>query len=86
MFNIGQFIKRFHNIHLKEVSFRIIVQEELKKEISIDIPPESISVKSSVIYLKGLSQGARSAIFIKKRKIIEGINKTQQSYTISDIR
>ncbi len=86
MFNIGQFFKKFENARLKEVGFRIIVQKELKEIASIEVPIEAVSIKASVISLNGLSQGARSVIYIKKMAIIDAINREQRSYKVSDIR
>ncbi len=86
MFNIRDYLRRATGVQARELYFRRAVQEALKKLAGIDLPFESISSKSGTVELKGISQEARSAIFIKKAALIAEINKEQDVRPIKDIR
>ena len=86
MFNIRDFLKKATNKQTKNLFFRKVVEETLKRHVNIEVPPESISIKSSIIGIKNISQGARSAIFIKKQAILEDLNKVQDIFKVKDIR
>ncbi|MCX6706155.1 MAG: DNA polymerase III subunit beta [Candidatus Woesebacteria bacterium] len=58
------------NSFTKEVVLRTTIKEAIKKHVGIDIPIENISPKNGIVTLKNISQSARSAIFIKKQKIL----------------
>lgn len=83
---IGDFFKRIQNLHTKEIFVRTIIKESIKKTTSVDIPVENIVFSGSTASLKGISQAARSAIFIKKHKILEDINSSQDVRKIQDIK
>jgi len=75
MFNIDQFLKRFRKIGGDSTQMRAIISSTLKNLTKIDVPIESIEVKSSKIYIKNISQTARSEIYIKKVALLEEINR-----------
>ncbi len=85
-FNIGEFLKKIQNSRSKELVFHAAVQEAIKKFVSIEVPQEAIKFRSGVITIQGISQSAKSAIFIKKEAILEEVNKNQQIYTVKDFR
>jgi hypothetical protein len=86
MKSISEFFKRIGGVQTKEVAKRDIIRLAIKEFTNIDIPISSISVKSNVVNLKGVSQSARSVIFIHKKKIIDFIFKLEPTTYISDIR
>ena len=50
---------------------RTTIKEMIKKHVGIDVPIENIAPKNGIVTLKNISQSARTAIFIKKEKILE---------------
>lgn len=86
MFNIRDFLKKASNKQAKEIIFRQAVRDSVKKIANIDVLLDNVHVKSSVVFLKDISQAARSVIFVKKQAILEELNKSQDAYKISDIR
>lgn len=86
MLKISEFFKKIQSKHTQELFVRSIIQSILKKYLSIEVPVENISFKSDSIILKGISQVARSQIFIKKEFIIKDINIDQSIKKFSDIR
>jgi hypothetical protein len=86
MFNISHFLEKIRGIQAKSAFERIIVHNVILKNIGIDIPIENVSIKSTVITLKNISQSAKSAIYIKKLLLLEDINKNQNNIIAKDIR
>jgi len=86
MFNIRDFLKKASGRQTKELFFRQTVQEVIKANLGVELPIEAISLRSSTIYLKNISQAARSVIFIKKTQILDQLNKKQDFYKINDLR
>jgi hypothetical protein len=80
MKNISEFFKRIGGVQAKELALRGSIQAVIKELVDIEIPVGSITVKSGVITLKGISHGARSNIYINKQKILN------QLKDFSDIR
>ncbi|MFA6601419.1 MAG: hypothetical protein WCT02_00955 [Candidatus Paceibacterota bacterium] len=85
MFGIGHYFKRVQNSFTKEVLLRSLIKEAILKVVSVDIPIESISCKNGVVTLKGISSGARSAIFVKKAVILKEVEEKGVS-NVKDIR
>ncbi len=86
MLSIAGFFKKIQNKHTKELYLRNTIQATIKKYIGVELPLESISVKSDTISLEGISQAARSQVFIKKQLILDEINKDIRPKIISNIR
>ena len=86
MLKISDFFKKIQNKHSKELFVRSSIQVIIKKHVGVDIPVESISIKSSSIYLKNQSQSARSQIFIRKQGILDDTNNLLKPQKIIDIR
>ena len=86
MKNINEFFKRIGGIQAKEVALRSVMQATIKEFADVDIPLNSITIKTGVVTFKGISQGARSLLFIKKSRIIAQINEKQSAVIIHDIR
>ena len=85
MLKIGEFFKRIQGAFAKEVAFRMEVQRIVKEFTSLQVPIEAISMKSASIRLKNISQSARSEIYIKKKSILDSLNKAQDIYRVEDI-
>ncbi|MDD5165465.1 MAG: hypothetical protein PHG25_02935 [Candidatus Pacebacteria bacterium] len=86
MKNISEFFKRIGGIQAKEIALRASIQSAIKEFVDIDIPLGSITIKSGLVSIKGISHSARSAIFIQKQKIIDTANKIQVEQKVIDIR
>lgn len=86
MLKISEFFKKIRNKHTKGLFLRSIIQSTIKKHTNVDLPTESILLKSNSILLNGISQTARSQIFIKKQAIIQDINLSQDTQKIDDVR
>lgn len=86
MLNIGEFFKKIKNKHSQELFIRSTIKDVIKKHTKIELAIESISLKSSTVSLKGVSQTARSQMFIKKQIIIDEINAVQTIRKITDVR
>ena len=82
MKNISEFFKRIGTVQAQEIALRASIQSAIKEFVDIEVPIGAISIKGKCITLKGVSHGARSAIFIHKQQILERANKKG----ITDIR
>lgn len=86
MLNIGQFFKKIQNKYTKELFLREIIQQSIQKQTGIRIPSEAISIKNNTVVVTGISQAARSHLFIKKQNILQEITTQQQIRVITDIK
>ena len=86
MLNISEFFKRIGGVQAKEVARRDAVRVAIKEFIDIDIPIDSITFKSNIAHLKGVSQTALSVIYMRKKKIIDRIQQIQGNTSITDVR
>jgi len=62
------------------------VKDAVGKASGADVPLEAISFKPRAIVLSGLSQSAKSAVFIKKTSILRELEARSIGRPISDIR
>lgn len=86
MLNIGQFFKKIQNKHTKELFARTVAKEAIQEQSGVIVRVEDMSFKAGALILKGLSQGARSQVFIKKQAILEQIRAKQQIQVVVDIK
>lgn len=86
MIGIGQFFHRIQNTFTKEVLVRKLIVGSVKENTNVDIPIESIVLKNGVVFLKNISNTAKSVVYIKKSKIIQQVNDQQQVRLILDIK
>ena len=86
MFNIKDFFKRVQNTQAGNFLLQSIVSDAVKKVASVEVLPINITISSSKVILGGISQAARSEIFIKKEAILREINTLQGSRKITEIR
>ena len=86
MFGIGQSFKRIQNTRTKKVLIVLAVKEAIKKHVGVDISEGDIVVRSNWVALNNTNQSLRSAIYIKKERMLEEINSKQGFRIISDIR
>ena len=86
MFNISQLLNRIRSIQSKGMVGIILVHDSILKNVGIDIPLGDISIKSSVVSIKNISQSAKSAIYIKKQAILKDINKDSVNPIAREIR
>ncbi len=70
MKNISEFFKRIGGVQAKEIALRGSIQSVIKEFVDIEVPIGSITFKSGVVTLKGISHSARSSIFVNKQKIL----------------
>lgn len=86
MLNISQFFKKIQGKYNQEILLRSTIKEVIRSQSGVDVPLESINYKNGLVTLAGLTQTARSQVFIKKQAIIEQINSRQNTKTVTDIR
>jgi len=86
MKNIGEFFKRIGGVQAKELAGREAIRLAIKEFTHIDVSVASITIKSNTANIKGISQSARSVIFIHKKQIIDFASRLNSALYISDIR
>ncbi len=86
MIGIGEFFKKIRDVRAKEVMARSAVRDAIKKHTAAEVPVEHISFRAGAAILGGLSQAARSAIFVKKPAILEEIARLPGARAVTDIR
>ena len=86
MRNIQEFFKRIGGVQAKEVAKREVIRLAIKEYTQIDVPIASITVRSGIAVIKGISHAARSGIFIHKQYIINRITFLDASLHIVDLR
>jgi len=86
MKSISEFFAKVQGRQMKELLARQSVQEALKKAISADVPIEDISLKSYDLRIRGLSQSAKTAVYIKKAAILKEANERLAPRVIRDVR
>ena len=86
MFGIGKFFERIQNSYTKEIFVRSTIIDALKKIVNIDVSIKDISIKGDTLSISGISQSARSVIYIKKESIMKEINGIQKIKQINNIR
>lgn len=85
-FNISQLLNKIRSVQAKGALQINLIHDSLLKNIGIDIPIPNISIKSTIVSLKNISQSTKSAIYIKKQSILDDINKGQENIIARDIR
>ena len=85
MFNINQLLDRMRILRNSDIGLRVSVQTALKKCVGVDVPVESVLIKSGKVSLKNLPSAAKSEIFLKKSRILEEIKSSIGSDKIKDI-
>lgn len=83
MRNIGEFFRKIQNRQAASFFLQKIVSEVLKDVANIEVSENNVVISRSEIILKGISQSAKSEIFIKKEKILKEINKRQDKVITS---
>ncbi|MDB5238830.1 MAG: hypothetical protein JWO00_165 [Candidatus Parcubacteria bacterium] len=86
MKSIGEFFARIRNKQTDEIRLRLSVQEIIEKYAKTKLPFDAISFSIKTISIKGLSQGAKSAIFIKKPVILKELAEKVPNRPIEYIR
>ncbi len=86
MKSISAFFKRIVGAQAKEMARREVIRLAIKQNTNIEVLLPEISIKSNTVNLKGLSQSARSVIYIHKKKIIDQIKAIDSTLFVSDIR
>ncbi len=86
MKSINEFFKRIGGVQAKEVAKRDVIRLAIKEFTNVDLSISNITIKSNIANLKGVSQSARSVIYIHKKQIIDFALKLQPTLYISDIR
>lgn len=74
MKEISSFFDKFRNSALKELNKREIIASSLYKIAKIKLDIKDIDIKNGILVIKG-SQMVKSEIFLKKKMIIDLINK-----------
>ena len=86
MRSIGEFFKKIQNARAGSFFIHTTIVEVVKRVAHIDIVPESVHIQSTKITLKGISQAARNEVFIKRKTLLEEINKTLGKTKVTEIQ
>jgi len=86
MKSIGEFFVKIRGKHAEEIFLRTIVQKSVKELSGADVPLEAIGFKPKTLILRGLSQSAKSAVFVKRTAIIKDLGSRQNARPIQEIR
>lgn len=86
MFNIEQFLGKIRARQTSGEAVRIAVIEALKEYVGLEVIGKDVEIKPPQIFLKNIPQTARTEIFIKKKSILENINKKHGGRPFTDIR
>ncbi|MEA2715048.1 MAG: hypothetical protein QOG91_76 [Candidatus Parcubacteria bacterium] len=86
MIGIREFFKKISDARAREVMVRTAVRDAIKKHAAAEVPVEHISFRAGIAILGGVSQAARSTIFVKKPAILEEIAQLQGIRAVTDIR
>lgn len=85
MKGIGEFFARIQNAQAKEVFLRKSVQDALLA-IGIELEISAISFKGGDILLRGLSQTAKTQLFLKKTSLLRAISEKGLGRQVKDVR
>lgn len=86
MKSIGEFFARIRGKQAQELRLRFAVREIVKRYAGIEILPSSISFSMKAVSIKGLSQAAKSALFVKQSAIIKEIQEKVPERPVDSIR
>lgn len=86
MRSIGEFFARIQNKQAQEILLRQNIQDVLKKVVGLEVPAEGISFKGGTIYFGGLSQTAKTQLFLKKNAVLAEIAASVLGRSVKDIR
>jgi len=71
---IDVFLSRFKNIRKPEDFIRGVIREEIKKTLRFDIEEKNMRLLGGTLYLKGLTSGEKSEIFIKSEAVLKELS------------
>lgn len=86
MFNINQFLNKIRAHRSTDEHVRFAVCKALLSQVKMTVPPEAVEIKPPRIFIKNISQVARSEIFIKKEALLAEINVSHKGRVLTDIR
>jgi hypothetical protein len=73
-FSINNFLEKFKNFVFQDGFIKDVIKKYIKIYTSFDMDVNSITHKNGFIFIKG-SPVLRNEIFLKKKLILDGINK-----------
>ena len=86
MKSISEFFSRILGKQGEEMRLRLAFQEIIEKYAKTKVPFDAISFSIKTVSIKGLSQGAKSAIFIKKPAMLKEIAERVPNRPIENIQ
>jgi hypothetical protein len=70
MWNIAAFLEKYKNVGVRELVFKEALAHSIQEETGAAVDVKNIDIKDGIVRIK-TSPAQRSAIFIKKEKILE---------------
>jgi hypothetical protein len=86
MKSIGEFFARIRNKQMDELRLRLAIQEIIEKYAKVKPAFDDISFSIKTVSIKGLSQAAKSHLFVKKIAILKEIEEKVPVKKIENIR
>jgi hypothetical protein len=86
MLNIGDLFKKITSKYAQEIFLRKTVADAINFHTKTNFKDKDIKIDSTIVTLMNASSSAKSAIYIKKSKILDDINKNQTVRKITDIK
>ncbi len=86
MRSIGEFLSRIRNKQAQEIFLRSTIQTALKTTLAIDADIDAIEFKGGAVLIKGLSQTAKSALYMKKGSLLKEIAKLLPTRAVNDVK
>jgi hypothetical protein len=84
-YSINNFLDKFKNLIFQDSITKDIIKKYVKTHTSFELDLNSISHKNGIIFIKG-SPILRNEIFLKKKIILENINKEILNIKFLDIK
>ncbi len=86
MFGISEFFKKIQGSYAKEILIRTAIKDAILRHTGALVPIAAVTFKGGTVFLNGISQSLKSAIYIKKQAILEEIAEKQNIRIVHDIR
>ncbi len=83
--NISQYLEKISKVYNQNISLREAVVGSLKDLVKIELSDKDLILKNGILNIK-TNPVIKTEIFIKKKRIIEEINKRLGEKKVFDIR
>lgn len=75
MEQLSFFLEKFKTLALESALVKKAFVEAARKVVGAEVPPESVDLRSGVIYVRKISPMLRSELFLKRQELKEELQK-----------